>query len=60
MAHHQDRYIPADTNGGWPIAAGVVVLAILFAVGASMVYSKTYKHPTDITWQAPAAKSAAH
>src|SRR4051812_4157385 len=22
---HQDRYVPADTNGGWPFAGGVIL-----------------------------------
>lgn len=56
---HQDRYVPADTNGGWPIAAGVVLLAIICAGIATTVYKKTYKHPTDVTWQAKGQRPAA-
>ena len=47
---HQDRYIPAHTNGGWGIAGGVIALAVACAVLATVVYNKTYKHPTDVTW----------
>ena len=49
---HLDRHVPADVNGGWPIAAGVVALAVAFAVMAFVVHEKTYKHPTDVTWHA--------
>jgi hypothetical protein len=49
---HQDRYVPANVNGGWPIAAGVVALAIVCIVTAYVIHEKTYKHPTDVTWHA--------
>lgn len=49
---HQDRYVPADTNGGWPIAGGVVLLAVACILGATYLHKKTYKHPTDPTWHA--------
>jgi len=49
---HQDRYVRADVNGGWPIAAGVIALAVAFAVMAFVVRQKTYKSPTDVTWHA--------
>jgi hypothetical protein len=49
---HQDRFVAADTNGGWPIAAGIVALALAFIVMAYVVHEKTYKHPTDVTWHA--------
>ena len=55
---HQDRYIPANTNGGWPIAAGVVVLALVCIGIATTVYKKTYKHPTDVTWHAKGQRPA--
>lgn len=49
---HQDRYVPANVNGGWPIAAGVVALAMALALMAFVVHEKTYKPPTDVTWHA--------
>lgn len=55
---HQDRYVPANTNGGWPFAAGVVLLAVICAVGATVIHKKTYKNPTDPTWHAIQGKKA--
>jgi hypothetical protein len=49
---HQDRYVPADTNAGWPFAGGVILLAVACIVGATYMHKKTYKHPTDVTWHA--------
>ena len=49
---HQDRYVPADTNGGWPFAGGVILLAVVCIIGAKVIHDKTYKHPTDVTWHA--------
>jgi hypothetical protein len=50
MDQHIDRYVPADTNGGWGIAAGVVMLAVLLIVAVTMIHKRTYKHPTNVTW----------
>ena len=47
-----DRYVPADTNAGWGIAAGVILLAVLCIATATYVHKKTYRHPTDVTWHA--------
>ena len=58
MEQHQDRYVPAVTNGGWPFAAGVVLLAVAFAVFATVVHNKTYKNPTDPTWHAKGQRPA--
>ena len=55
---HQDRFVPADVNGGWPFAAGVVLLAIIFITGATIIHKKTYKKPTDPTWHAIQGKKA--
>ncbi len=46
---HVDRYVPAVTNGGWGFAAGIIALAILLIVAATVIHKKTYKHPTDPT-----------
>jgi len=50
MANHIDRYVPADTNGGWGIASGVILLALVCIATATYVHKRTYKHPTDVTW----------
>ena len=49
---HVDRYVPANTNGGWGFAAGVLLLVLACIVTATYVHRKTYKHPTDVTWHA--------
>jgi hypothetical protein len=49
---HKDQYVPANVNGGWPVAAGIVALALACIVMAYVVHQKTYKHPTDVTWRA--------
>ena len=49
---HQDRYVRANVNGGWPIAAGVVALVLALVATAFVIHQKTYKHPTDVTWHA--------
>ena len=53
MAHttdHTDRYVPADTNGGWGIAAGVIALAVALIVAVTIIHKRTYKPPTDPSW----------
>ena len=47
-----DRYVPADTDGGWGVAAGVILLAVACIATATYVHKKTYRHPTDVTWHA--------
>ena len=54
MANHIDRYIPAETNGGWGFAAAVVVFALVLIAGVTYIHKKTYRHPTDVTWRAKA------
>jgi hypothetical protein len=55
---HQDRYVPAETNGGWPFAGGVILLAVLCIGIAFTVHKKTYKNPTDPTWHAKGQRGA--
>jgi hypothetical protein len=55
---HQDRYVPANTNAGWPFAGGVILLAIVCIVSAYAVHKKTYKQPTDPTWHAKGQRGA--
>jgi len=47
-----DRYVPAETNSGWGIAAFIVLLALACIATATYVHRRTYKHPTDVTWHA--------
>lgn len=57
MAHvetHKDRYTPANTNGGWGVAALIVGLAIACIITATYIHHKTYKQPTDPTWHTSA------
>jgi hypothetical protein len=49
--HHVDRYVPARTNEGWSIAALVFLLAAICIVAVTVIHKRTYKHPTDPTWQ---------
>ena len=49
---YADRYVPADTNAGWPIAGGIILLAFICIATATYIHKKTYRHPTDVTWQA--------
>lgn len=59
MAHYPDRYVPADTNGGWGFASFVIALAVACIVAVFMIHKQTYKHPTDPTWQAKGASAPA-
>ena len=49
---HVPRYVPARTNEGWSVALGVVLLAVLCIVVATVIHKKTYKPPTDPTYRA--------
>ena len=51
--HHVDRYVPADTNGGWGFAAFIIGLAIVCIITATYIHKQTYRHPTDVTWHGP-------
>ena len=59
MAEYNERYIPADTNGGWPFATGVIVLALICVATATYIHRETYKHPTDVTWHGKGSGDAA-
>ena len=50
MAPHTDRFVPADTNGGWGFATFIILLAVACAASAAYIHDKSYKHPTDATW----------
>ena len=59
---HQARYVPAKTNEGWPIVGLVFLLAAACIVSVTVIRQRTYKHPTDPTWQSggPQTKAAEH
>ncbi len=48
---HVSRYVPAKTNEGWPVVGLVVLLATACIVAVTVIHKRTYKHPTDPTWQ---------
>jgi hypothetical protein len=48
---HVDRYIPFKQEG-WGIALFIVLLAVGSAAFATIVHKRTYKHPTDVHFQA--------
>ena len=50
MVEYTERHIPADTNGGWPFASGVILLAVVLIAAVTYVHKQTYRHPTDVTW----------
>ena len=50
MSQHVDRYVPAETNGGWGFASFVIFLVIACVAAATYIHKQTYKHPTDVTW----------
>ena len=50
MSQYVERYVPADTNGGWGVASFVVALVVAFIVAATYIHKQTYRHPTDPTW----------
>ena len=60
MSEHIDRYVPADTNGGWGVAAGVIALTVLCIVTVAYIHKQTYKHPTDVTWHGRGSGDVAH
>lgn len=50
MADHVDRYVPAETNGGWGFAAFIGLLTVALIATATYIHKQTYRHPTDVTW----------
>ena len=59
MAQYPDRYVPADTNGGWGFASFIVLLAVACIVAVTIIHKQTYKHPTDPTWHGIGSGDAA-
>ena len=54
---HADRHIPFKQEG-WGIALAIVLLAVASAVFATTVHKRTYKHPTDVHFQAAGRSSS--
>jgi hypothetical protein len=54
---HVDRYVPFK-QGGWGVALFIVLLALASAAFATTVHKRTYKHPTDVHFQAAGASSS--
>lgn len=52
----EGRYVPADTNAGWGVIGLVLALAVACIITVTYVHRATYKHPTDVTWQAGGSK----
>ena len=54
---HTPRYVPARTNDGWPVVGLVLLLAAACIVSVTVIHKRTYKHPTDPTWQSGSSES---
>jgi hypothetical protein len=50
MHDYTPKFVPAKTNGGWPIAGLVWLLAFALIAMVVVIHNRTYKHPTDPTW----------
>lgn len=48
----EGRYVPANTNAGWGVAAFILLLTALFIAAATYIHHKTYLHPQDVRWHA--------
>lgn len=55
-----DRWVEAKTNEGWGIAALVIGLAVACIALATVIHQRTYRHPTDPTWQAIQSAKGPH
>ena len=54
---HVDRHIPFKQEG-WGIALVIVLLAVASIAFATTVHKRTYKHPTDVHFQAAGRSSS--
>ena len=64
MAHdaHDDlppaRHVTADINGGWPVAIGIIVLAVVINLGVWQIHERTSsRHPIDPEFRAAGSES---
>ena len=53
---HVDRYVPFKQEG-WGVALFIVLLAAASVAFATTVHKRTYKHPTDVHFQAAGESS---
>lgn len=58
--NHTPRYVPARTNDGWGVVGLVVLLAAACIVSVAVIHNRTYKHPTDPTWQSGSKRTTEH
>jgi hypothetical protein len=56
---HVPRYVPAKTNGGWPVIGFIWLLTAALIVMVTVIHNKTYKHPTNPVSPGGASRSAA-
>ena len=54
---HVDRHIPFKQEG-WGLALVIVLLAVASIAFATTVHKRTYKHPTDVQFQAAGRSSS--
>jgi hypothetical protein len=54
---HVDRHIPFKQEG-WGVALAIVLLAAASIAFATTVHKRTYKHPTDVHFQAAGRSSS--
>jgi hypothetical protein len=57
--HDPVRHVPFKQEG-WGIALFVVLLAAATAGWATYVHKTTYKHPTDVRFEATGSASGSH
>ena len=46
------KHVPANTTGGWGVAALVIALAILCPAIATFIHFETYRNPRDVMMRA--------
>ena len=44
MVEYTERHIPADTNGGWPFAGGIILLTVVLIAAVTYIHKQTYRH----------------
>jgi hypothetical protein len=55
--HAAGRHVPFKQEG-WGIALFVVLLAVASATAATLIHKNTYRHPTDVRFQATGSGAA--
>jgi len=57
---YSDRYIPANTNGGWGAIGFVIFLVIVCIATATYIHKKTWKNPADPTYEGIRTEAVEH